>query len=131
MTDELESPWDRATKSKSVRQEESLSKLQGGRKQINSGRTTWTSKRDNILGRIYTFLVEARTTDRGSYRIEKKEFLELRKNAFQTPPGLLPMFQIDIQDLSLVVLELKDMEEFQTRMLDLETKLNERILPES
>jgi hypothetical protein len=129
MTEEFQTPWDRATKTKSLKQEERIGKLKDGKRQINSGRTTWTSKRDNILGRVYKFLIEARTTDKKSFSVQREEFLALRKEAFQTPPGLLPGMQIDIQDLSLMVMELKDFEEMQTRMLDLEEKLDERVPP--
>lgn len=122
----IESPWDRAKKTKSQRQEERIGKREDGKLQINSGRSTWTSKRDGVLGRIYKFLVEARTTDKGSYRIDKQEFLDLRKQAFQTPPGLLPGMQIDIQDLSLWLMSYSDWNEFQTRMVDLEERANAR-----
>jgi len=119
----LESPWDRAKKTKSQRQEERLGNRDDGKLQINSGRTAWTSKRDGVLGRVYRFLVEARTTDKGSYRIEKKEFLDLKKQAFGTPPGLLPMMQVDIQDLGLGIITLNDMDAIQARMVDLEERV--------
>ena len=118
----LDTPWARAKKTKSQRQEERIGNREDGQLQINSGRTSWTSKRDGVLGRVYRFLVEARTTDKGSYRVERQEFLDLKKQAFQTPPGLLPMMQVDIQDLSLVVLELKDFDQFLARMTDLEER---------
>jgi len=79
-----------------------------------------------VLGRVYKFLVEGRITDSGSYRVERKEFLELRKQAYQSPPGLLPMMRLDIAGLRLVVIEEKDMDEMQTRMLDLEERLANR-----
>lgn len=119
----MDAPWDRASKTKSRRQEERNAKLEGGGLQINSGRSSWTSKRDNTLGRVYKFLVESRTTDNDSYRIDRKEFLDIKKEAMQTPPGLLPAMQIDINGLSLFIVQLKDFEEFQTRMLDLEEKV--------
>jgi hypothetical protein len=122
----METPWDRAAKTKSEKQEETISRMPGGSKQINSGRSVWTSKRDNILGLVFKFLVEARTTDKKSYRVNKQEFLDLRKQAFQTPPGLLPMMVVDIDGLVIAVVELKDMNEIQTRMLDLEEKLHAR-----
>jgi len=122
----MEIPWEKAKKTKSQRQEERNAKLPDGKLQINSGRSTWTSKRDNTLGRIYRFLVESRTTEKGSFTIQKREFLDLRKQAFQTPPGLLPMMQPDIQELSLVVIELKDFQEFQARMVELEERINAR-----
>ena len=121
----MDTPWDRAAgKTKSERQEEKISKLPGGGKQVNSGRSTWTSKRDNTLGRVFRFLVEARTTDKQSFTFKKREFLDLRKQAYQTPPGLLPMMQIDVGELELALIQLKDLQEIQTRMLDLEERLN-------
>jgi hypothetical protein len=47
----------------------------------------------------------------------------LKKQAFQTPPGLLPMIQVDIQDLNLVVITLNDMDAIQARMVDLEERI--------
>lgn len=119
----LESPWGRAkTKTKSQRQEERLGKMEGGKKQINSGRF-WRSKRDAVL---HSFLVEARTTDAGSYRIEKQEFLDIKKQGLQTPPGLLPAMQIDLGELHLFVVELSAYEDLQMRLIELETLLERR-----
>jgi hypothetical protein len=53
-----------------------LGQLEGGRTQVNSGRF-WNFKRD---GKIYEFLIEARTNEKPSvksYRIEKDEWLRL------------------------------------------------------
>jgi hypothetical protein len=55
-----------------------------------------------------------------SYRIEKKEFLQIRKQAFQTPPGLLPGMQIDIQDLQLIAIELGAFQDLNVRCMELE-----------
>jgi hypothetical protein len=82
----MDTPWTRARKSKSELQEARIGDMEGGKKQNNSGRI-WRWKRDGIL---HNFLIEARTTTDASYRIEKKEFLQIRRQAFQTPPGLLP-----------------------------------------
>lgn len=116
----METPWQRAkTKTKSQRQEERLGAMEGGSKQHNSGRF-WRWKRD---ARLHNFLIEARTTDAGSYRIERKEFLEIRKQAWQTPPGLLPAMQIDLGDLHLMVTELQAFQDAHMRIIELEEAL--------
>jgi hypothetical protein len=117
----MDTPWTRARKQRSEKQESRIGKMEGGRKQVNSGRF-WRWKRDGIL---HSFLVEARTTEVESYRIEKKEFQQIRKQAFQTPPGLLAAMQIDIQDLQLMVTELSVFQERELRLVELETRLEE------
>lgn len=114
-----ETPWARAKKTKSQRQEERFGDMQGGRKQVNSGRF-WRSKRDAVL---HNFLVEARTTDAGSYRVEKKEFYSIKKEGLQTPPGLLPAMQLDLGELHLFVLELSAFQDMSMRILELEAQL--------
>lgn len=112
----IETPWQRAKKTKSQKQEERLGKMPGGKKQINSGRF-WRSKRD---ARLHNFLIEARTTEAGSYRVERAEFLSIRKEALQTPPGLLPGMQIDLGDLHLIVTELSAFQDREMRIYELE-----------
>jgi hypothetical protein len=114
-----DTPWARAKKTKSQRQEERLGEMQGGKKQINSGRF-WRSKRDAVL---HNFLIEARTTDAGSYRIEKKEFLDIKRQGLQTPPGLLPSMQLDLGELHLMVVELSAFQDMSVRILELEALL--------
>lgn len=113
---ERETPWLRAKKTKSQRQEERNGKMEGGSKQINSGRF-WRSKRDNTL---HSFLVESRTTDAGSYRIDKKEFLDIKRDGLQTPPGLLPSIQVDLGELHLMIVELSAFQDMAVRILELE-----------
>jgi hypothetical protein len=116
----METPWQRAKgKTKSQRQEERLGNMEGGSKQINSGRF-WRSKRDATL---HDFLIEARTTDQGSYRISRSEFLDIRYQGRQTPPGLLPAMQIDLGDLHLILIELKAFQDAQLRIVELEALL--------
>ena len=115
----METPWTRAKKTKSQLQEKSIGRMEGGKQQVNSGRF-WRWKRDGIL---HNFLIEARTTDAESYRIERKEFVQMRKQALQTPPGLLPGMQIDIQDLSLMCIETSAFQDMNLRLVELETKL--------
>src|SRR5262245_52771812 len=117
----MQTPWTRARKLKHQRQEERIGKMPEGKVQPNSGRL-WRWKRDGI---IWNFLIEARTTEKESYRIERKEFLDIRKQAIQTPPGLKPAMQIDIQNLRLIVLELDDWEAVYTRLVELENNLSD------
>jgi len=117
----METPWSRAKKTRSQLQEEGLGKR--GRPQINSGRTAWTSKRDaQIYNRL---LVEARTTERGSISISYSEWKDIRRQALQTPPGLLPAMHLEIQDVRLLVLDDRDANEFFTRMEYLEGRVRE------
>jgi hypothetical protein len=114
-----ETPWARAKKTKSQKQEQRLADMEGGKPQVNSGRF-WRWKRDAVL---HNFLIEARTTDKESYRIDKKEFLSMRKEALQTPPGLLPGMQVDIQELHLMVIELNAFQDLNMRVIELETRM--------
>lgn len=76
----MQTPWERAKRTQSQSQEESLAKRDPkGRLQMNSGRTSWTSKRDLI---IFDFLVEARTTASKSHSINALELEQLTRNAF-------------------------------------------------
>jgi hypothetical protein len=115
----LETPWNRARKTKSQKQEERLGKNEHGSKQNNSGRF-WRWKRD---GKLHGFLIEARTTEKGSYSIDYVDFKTLEKQAHQEPPGCLPGMQVDIRDLSLMVMKLQDFEDREVKILDLEAKL--------
>lgn len=119
----METPWNRARKTRHEAQERRLGTMEGGSRQVNSGRL-WRWKRDGIL---HEFLVEARTTEGKGYRITREEFLKIQKDAIQTPPGLLPSMQIDIgDDVSLFVIRLTDFQTIYTRMLDLEARLGEK-----
>lgn len=105
-------PWDEArSHQKSQRQERRIADLPDGKKQVNSGRQ-WHSKRDVRLG---GFLVEARTTDAQSYRVEKKEFETITRQAVGTPPGCLPAMFIEIDGLRLVVTREQDFEFLRVR----------------
>jgi len=83
---------------------------------VNSGRI-WRFKRD---GRIHDFLIEARTNEKPgakSYRIEKAEFLELRREALTQPGGMKPGMQVTIDDLDLMVIELSVFTEMYNHLL--------------
>jgi hypothetical protein len=96
----LEPPWRNKQKPRHQRQEERIAKS-GGITHPASGRI-WRFKRD---GRLFDFLIEARTTEKGSYSISRDEWLTIKKEALMTPPGLMPGMQIDIQDVSLIAIE--------------------------
>lgn len=79
----MKTPWQQINdQRKAARQERGLAKLEGGSKQVNSGRS-WFSKRDV---RLNGFLIEARTTEKGSYRLDKDEFDQVTKDALATHP---------------------------------------------
>lgn len=123
---EIPTPWERATKSKSKLQEERTSRMKGARPQVNSGRI-WSSLRDNKLTSfIGLFLIDNKTHDdpeKRSYTIKYDEWKDLRRDANRTPPGCMPALQVDIQDVSLLVIEVGAWEEIQRYVLDIETKL--------
>lgn len=112
----METPWERARKARHVKQEERLDRTPGGRKGVNSGRL-WRFPRD---GKLFDFLVEARDTEKGSYSISHDEFEQLTKQAYATPPGMLPCIQLDLRDLHLIVIRQADFESMQMRLAELE-----------
>jgi len=115
----MDTPWTRAKKARHELQEQRIGRMEGGARQNNSGRI-WRWHRDNTL---HNFLVEARTTKADSYRIDRKEFHNIRKEGFQTPPGLLAAMQIDFHDLHLMVTELSVFQERELRLIELETRV--------
>jgi hypothetical protein len=112
----METPWTKARKRRHVRQEERLDELHGGQKGINSGRH-WRWPRD---GKIGNFLIECRDTQHRSYSVSYDEFQNIARQANKTPPGLLPAMQVDILDLSLMVVRLVDWEDREMRLAALE-----------
>lgn len=117
----MDLPWTRARKTRNEIQEARLGTMEGGSRQVNSGRF-WRFKRDGIL---HEFLIEARTNEKPevkSYRIKADEFRKIEKEALQTPPGLLPAMQIDIGDLSLITLRLSDFQNVYLRLQELEAR---------
>jgi hypothetical protein len=121
----MDLPWNRARDRRSQRQEQRNAAMPEGSQQPNSGRF-WRFKRDN---KVWNFLVESRTTEKGSYSVSKKEFESIRREAISTPPGLKPGMQIDLGNLSLFVMELRDFEALYTRVVDLEARLEEEDIP--
>ena len=105
---ESSSPWERAKKSRSLRQEERTARKRGARKQPNSGRT-WHSKGDvtldSFLGKL---LIDNKTNEKPenkSYRLDKDDWLVLRRISNRTPPGCHPVLQVDLQEIHLMVFE--------------------------
>lgn len=106
-------PWQKQLKPKHQRQEENLGNRPGGQRQPASGRI-WRFARDvKLMG----FLIEARTTEKPSYRISLEEWLAIEQQAHMTPPGCLPAMQIDIQGHSLIVTRLVDFEDRENRLV--------------
>lgn len=104
----MKTPWSKDEKPKYQKQEARTAKKAGARPQLNSGRT-WSGLRDVLritaVGRV---LIDNKTTDKRSYKISldgKDGWLALKRDANRTPPGCLPGFQIDIQNVRLVVIE--------------------------
>ena len=109
----MQTPWHRAKARKSQRQEKRLGQLPNSRTQPNSGRGRFLKRDARIFG---NFLTEARTTDAQSYRIEKKEFQDLTKQAARQPPGCLPLMALEIDGLRLWVIREVDGEEILARL---------------
>lgn len=89
--------------------------MEGGSKQINSGRTTWRSPRDT---KLYSFLIENRTTKGNSYCLSGHEFQQLKQQARRTPPGMHPAIQVDYEQhgLELITVELRTFHEILTEL---------------
>ncbi len=99
-------PWRLGKKPRYAEQEDRTGKKPGARKQMNSGRT-WSALRDvkRVVGE-FTFLYDNKTTESASFTVSEPEFRALKRDANRTPPGCLPVLQIDFGDkASLVVIE--------------------------
>lgn len=122
----METPWKKAIRQRYEKQELRTAKKPGARAQINSGRV-WHSLRDvsvkTVLGRL---LIDNKTTEARSYTISldgKDGWNALKRDANRTPPGCSPGFQIDIREISLIVLE----EQWFDDLLDYTRVLEERL----
>jgi len=89
--------------SRSERQEKGIAKRLGGRQQPRSGAGPWR-KHDVDQG---DFLIEAKWTATGSYRLTIQEWELLRRRA--RLEGKLPMYHIEFGNRRLIVLEEDDM----------------------
>jgi hypothetical protein len=107
----LTPPWRDKLKSRHQQQEEGLQVTHPA-----SGRL-WRWKRD---GRFFDFLIEARTTDSGSYSISAKEWRSIKRDALQTPPGCMPAMDIQIEDVSLIAIEKTVFEEIFNELVNLQ-----------
>lgn len=113
-------PWQQAkSQQKSRKQEERLANEEGGRRQINSGRL-WHSKGDVRLG---DFLVEARTTDKESYRLTVEDLKKIERQAANTGGMPLPAMQIDMSGAQVFVMRLTDHQEREARLSFLEDEV--------
>jgi hypothetical protein len=100
----MKTPWKKHGLSYADQEKRTASKP-GARAQVNSGRT-WSGLRDvKQRSPVAHVLIDNKTTDAQSYRIEKGDWLELKRDSNRTPPGCLPALQVDISGLALIVLE--------------------------
>lgn len=106
----LTPPWKDKLKSRHRQQEDGLQVTHPA-----SGRL-WRWKRD---GRFFDWLVEARTTEAGSYTIKYDEWQAIKRNALQTPPGCMPAMDIEIKDVQLMVVEKEVFEEIFNQLVSL------------
>jgi hypothetical protein len=90
------------TNPRADRQEKGIAKRLGGRKQPRSGAGPWR-KHDVDQG---DFLIEAKYTDAGSFRLTSKEWEVLRRRA--RTEGKLPMYHIEMGGRRLLVIEEDD-----------------------
>jgi hypothetical protein len=112
----VDTPWERARESRHAKQEKRLGRSPGGRQQPASGRL-WRFKRD---GKLYNFLIEARTTEKRSYSVSYDEFQAITREAYKTPPGMVPGMQIEIMDLTLMVIRDSDFQAMQQRLMEID-----------
>lgn len=98
---------------KSQAQEKRTAKEFRGRAQIASGAIenlkgdVRTGKRNTIGFNENDFLIENKFTDNDTYKLEKKTWEKIVKEALRDNMRI-PLMQIDIQDLQLVVLDIND-----------------------
>lgn len=90
---------------RSKKQEDRIAGAYKGSRNVMSG-AGWSKKADV---RTDTFLVEAKTTLKGSYSLKLKELRELRLQAIAD--DRVPLFMIDIQGHGYVVLDEDDFQE--------------------
>jgi hypothetical protein len=101
-------PW-KLGKKPYEKQETRTAKKAGARQQPNSGRGR--RKGDVIRVTPYgTFLYDNKGRGHRGYHLSAGDFLKLKKQANQEPPGCIPVFQIDLElphskPVRLVVLE--------------------------
>ncbi len=103
-------PWKLGKKQPYQIQEARTAKKKGGRAQANSGRR-WDGKGDvKRVTAFGTFLYDNKLRGIGGFTLTAKNFMSLKKQANSTPPGCMPVFQIDLEDLQgkqlrLVIIE--------------------------
>lgn len=114
-------PWNSREEPAYLKQERR--RMPGTVKRPNSGRQ-WSRKGDRkgIRSLIKGLLIDNKTTEAESYRIEKVKWEQFRRTASREMASA-PMWQIDMPDLSLVVLEQDTWEAFIIQMIALEDEL--------
>jgi len=109
----MEAPWEKPLKPRHRQQEERISQT-GGRTHPASGRI-WRFKRD---GTLFDFLIEARHTDSGSYRVDKSELDQITKEANMTPPGCHPGMQIEFGHEEWILIPLQTFREIYNELVN-------------
>jgi len=104
-------PWRLGKKKPYEKQEARTAKKDGARPQLNSGRR-WDGKGDvKRLTKFGTFLYDNKTRGVGGFTLTARDFLKLKKQANSTPPGCMPVFQVDLKStdetklIRLVIIE--------------------------
>lgn len=103
----LKSPWQKAQEQKYAQQEARTGKKPGARQQFNSGRS-WRGLRDVLQASpVAHVLIDNKTTEASSFKLEEDKWSKLKRDANRTPPGCVPAFQLDISGgrLRLMVIE--------------------------
>lgn len=109
----MEAPWEKPLKPRHRQQEERISKS-GGQTHPASGRI-WRFKRDGIL---FDFLIEARHTDSGSYRVKLDELHQITREANMTPPGCNPAMQIEFGHEEWILIPLATFREIYNELVN-------------
>lgn len=99
-------PWKSNDQKRYEKQEARVSRKEGAKPQLNSGRT-WSAKGDvKQISPAGNMLIDCKDhSESKSYRITEDEWTKLKSMANGTPPGCLPMLQLDVGQHHLVVID--------------------------
>lgn len=126
----METPWDKAKKTRSQKQEAYPERrVKGAQKQPNSGRGTFRKGDSTVRSFIGRCLIDHKTHDdpeKVSYTLTARSWRKTQADARITPPGCHPLQQIDLQDLHLMVMETDLWHEIEEFVVQLQVE-NERL----
>jgi hypothetical protein len=116
-----EAPWNSRDEPAYIKQERR--RMPGTVKRPNSGRQ-WSRKGDRkgIREIVKGLLIDNKTTEADSYRIETEKWEQFRRQA-NREMGSQPLWQIDLPRVSLVTMELDTWNSFVIQMIALEDEL--------